>query len=526
MDYRGGGGCAYNATIRPSCFSFCFVLLFAALAGAAESIATIQELVASGKLPEAQAALTRALAARPNDAGLWNLSGVVHAQQGDLQKAEADFGKAVKFAPTSEAAWLNLGRVYVSSPDRDLAISKGMAAYEKVLSLDPANPEAHHQLALLLEWKGAFRESLAHLDRLPPEDQQRRSAVALRCADEAALGNTDAALTLVKALLDDPGLETADVLSVLPAIVRNDRVTVAMLEGLEARRLGTPETNAQLAAAYEKLGDLTAARKAYEAASRGSAPSAVLLMDLARVAWKQADYEGVLSYLAHARDLDPKNPGIHFVFGLACNELKLPIDARKSIEKALELAPENPYYNYAMGVLRTQWQDKDGALPYLQKYVAMKPDDPRGRLALGSLYFTLYKLDEAKKELAPAALKPETKEGAEYLLGRIAAQEDDGEAAIRHFRAVIELDPKAANAHAELGSVYLQREDLEAARKETELAIALDPKDYTANRNLIRIYRQTDDPRLKDQLELVKSLVADRDAQSKELQRTIEVRPY
>ena len=68
----------------------------------------------------------------------------------------------------------------------------------------------------------------------------------------------------------------------------------------------------------------------------------MLLTDLARVAWKQADYEGVLSYLAHARDLDPNNPGIHFVFGLACNELKLPIDARKSIEKALELAPDNP----------------------------------------------------------------------------------------------------------------------------------------------------------------------------------------
>lgn len=521
------GRTAYNATIRLHCFSFLCALFVAVAAAAADQIAAIQDLVAGGRLDEARSSLTRALAGRPNDAALWNLSGVVYAQQGDLQHAETDFAKAAKLAPSMESAWLNLGRVYVMSPDRERATVKGVSAYERVLAIDPANPEAHHQLALLLQWKGEFRESLAHLDRLPAEDQARRPAIALRCADEAALGNTGEALKLAKTLLDDPSLETADVLSVLPPVsAHNDAVTIALLEGLEARRLATTETTTMLAAAYEKHGDLAAARRTYEAAFQSSPKSAELLTYLARVAWKQADYQGVLSYLAHARDLDPNNAGIHFVFALACNELKLPIDARKSMEKALELAPDNPYYNYAMGVLRTQWQDKDGALPYLRKYVTMKPSDPRGHLALANLYFNLYNLDDAKGELALPATKPETRVGAEFLLGKIAAQQDDAEAAIRHFRNVLELDPKSADAHAELGSVYLQKDEIEPARKETELALAIDPKDYTANRNLIRIYRQTDDPRLKEQTERVKSLVADRDAQSRELQRTIEVRPY
>ena len=202
---------AYNATIHAIVHfrltQFCLTLLFAVVAAASDQLASIQDLIAAGNLTEARAALERAIAARPNDGGLWNLLGVVNAQQGDLKQAETAFSKAVKLAPGLEPAWLNLGRVYVLSPDRDQAIKKGIAAYEKVLGLDPANPEAHHQLALLLQWKGAFRESLDHLNRLPPEDQGKRSAIALRCADEAALGNTEAALKLAKALFDDPGLE-------------------------------------------------------------------------------------------------------------------------------------------------------------------------------------------------------------------------------------------------------------------------------------------------------------------------------
>ena len=361
---------AYNATIHGIVHfrltQLCLTLILAVAAAASDQLASIQDLIAAGNLTEARASLERAIAARPNDGGLWNLLGVVNAQQGDLNQAETAFSKAVKLAPGLEPAWLNLGRVYVLSPDRNQAVKKGIAVYEKVLGLDPTNPEAHHQLALLLQWKGSFRESLNHLNRLPPEDQGKRSAIALRCADEAALGNTAAALKLAKALFDDPGLEGADVISILPVVgAHNDAVNIALLEGLASRNLGTAETAAQLAAAYEKKGNLPEARKTYEAAFRASPASTVLLTDLARIAWKQADYEGVLSYLAHARDLDPNNPGIHFVFGLACNELKLPIDARKSIERALELAPDNPYYNYAMGVLQNAvaGQGRSAAIP-------------------------------------------------------------------------------------------------------------------------------------------------------------------
>jgi Flp pilus assembly protein TadD len=492
-----------------------------------DRIAAIQNLLAENRLAEAQSMLSRALAAQPDDAALWNLCGIADAKQGNVAHAEEAFTKAVKLAPGLVSAWLNLGRLYQLNSDRAAAIGKGIQAYQAVLRIEPENAEAHHQLALLLEWKGAFRESLEHLDRLPPEDRAKRPAVALRCADEAALGNTETALQLTDELLRDSQLEAADVIAILPAVSsRNETVALRLLEGLQSRGLATTETRSSLAAICERRGDLSGARKEYESLFRSQPPSAGVLTDLARVAWKQKDFEGTLVYLAHARDLEPNNAGIHFFFGLTCNEMHLPLEARKSLEKALALAPENPYYNYAMGVIRLEWAEKDGAIPFLKKYIAARPADARGHLALAVAYFGTSHDDDAKRELAGLTGDSQVRAGTEYLLGRIAAQEGDVASAVTHLKEVVVLEPKSSDAHAQLGDLLLEREDLEGARRETAASLALDPENYTANRTLMRLYRLANDPRLEAQTERLKTLVEEKDASLRLLQRTIEVRPW
>jgi len=514
-----------NSFLKP------LILLFTALdppsATPSEPVATIQNLVAENRLAEAQSALSRALVIQPNDAALWNLRGIADAKQGNMAGAEVAFSKAVHLAPRLASAWLNLGRLYQLAPDRSEAVAKGINAYQSVIEIEPQNAEAHHQLALLLQWKGAFLESLGHLDRLPTADRARRPAVALRCADEAALGHTESALKLADQLLRDPQLEEADVIAILPAVTtHNEDVAFRLLEGLESRGLATAETRSSLAALYESRGDLSAARKSYEAAFRSSAPSANVLTNLARVAWKQEDFEETLGYLAHARDLDPDNPGIHFFFGLTCNEMRLPVEARKSMEKALALAPENPYYNYAMGVIHLQWAEKDGAIPFLKKYVAAQPADTRGHLALAVAYFGTSHNDEAKREIARLASNSQVRAGTEYLLGRIAAQEGDVKGALIHLKQVAALEPKSSDAHAQLGDLFLQINNVEGARRETASSLALDPQNYAANRTLMRLYRLDNDPRLAEQAERLKTLVEQNDANLRLLQRTIEVRPW
>ena len=491
-----------------------------------ERVAAIQDLIAAGRLAEAQPAISQALASEPKNAGLWNLKGIVEAQKGNGAGAEEAFRQAVGLAPRLTSAWLNLGRLYQLGSARKDAIEKGLAAYQTVLQLDPQNAEAHHQTALLLEWKGEFRESLAHLNQLPLADQARRPALALRCADEAGLGNAAASLKAAEQMLKDPDLEEADLTSILPVVARNEQVTLRLLEGMESRGLATVETRSALATLYEKRSDLGAARKQLELVAKTGPAQVNTLLELARISWKQKDFEGTLGYLAHARDLDANNPGIHFFFGVTCNELHLPIEARKALEKALEIAPDNPYYNYAMGAIRLQWKETDGAIPFLEKYVKARPEDSRGRLALALAYFSIDRYDQAKQELGLLRDKSQTRSGAEYLLGRIAEQSGDLKAAIGHFERLVKLEPNWPEAHAALGGLFLGQNDAAAAHRETSAALALDRDNYTANRTLMRLYRLNSDPRLEQQTARLKTLVDEKDEKLKLLQRTIEVRPW
>ncbi len=490
--------------------------------------AQASDLIRQGRVAEAQSVIDQALKVRSSDAELWNLAGILNAQTGHSGDAEHAFQKAVALAPKLKAAWLNLGRLYqqMNASGNVSAADRSIAAYETVLRLDANSAEAHHQLALLLQSHGDYRAALNHLDRLPPEDQTRMPALLIRCGSEAALGNTKAALEVAGRISTDPNLEPADVLAIGDLVEKAPAVAIRLYEALDSRHNADVPVLARLAALYERTSELNDARAVYERIARSAAPSSASLLELARVAWKQKDYEGTLGYLAHARDLDPSNAGIHFFFGIACNELRLPKEAKESLKKAIELAPANPYYNYAMGAIQLQWLEKDEAIPFLKKFVTLRPGDARGRLALATAYFGVLNDDAAREQLAIAAEHPETRAGAEYLLGRIDARHDNFTGAIGHFRRLLNWEPKSADAHAELADALLDSNDVEGARRETDAALSLEPDNYVANRTLLRLYKLAGDGRLKEQTERIQKIVQNRDARLRAMQRNLEIRPY
>jgi tetratricopeptide (TPR) repeat protein len=500
--------------------------------GAADAVAEqVQRLLASQNWPAAQAMLYSAIAAKPGDAVLWNLRGILDASQGHNAEAEKDFSEAVRLEPRLAGAWLNLGRFRMLDSDQPDSLDLALAAFKSVLKLDPQNSEAHHQTALILQWKGEFAASIVHLKKLAPADQNRRSAIAIRCADEASLGHDSAALEFGDQLLNDPAVEEADVTSILPAVTRlNPRVALHLLAGLDSRNLASAGTRAELARNYENAGSLSDARRLYEAAFRaeGEVPekASALLTSLARVAFRQKDFEGALGYLGRARELDANKASIHFFFGLTCNELRLPIEARKSLERAVALAPDNAYYNYALGAVLLQWKETDGALPYLLKYNAAEPQDPRGHVALAYAYLTMNRDGDAVRVLAQVDSKDEMRAAVEFLRARLAARRGDRAEEITRLRTVISLQPGAAEAHAELGASLLDQGDVPSADHEAQAALAIDPENQSANRTLMRLYRSRNDPRLAEQIARLKTLAERGDEEMRLLQRSVEVRPW
>lgn len=514
--------------------ALCITLLAGASALAAPEVKPvtfeeIQQTITKGDLPTARMQLAALLKASPDDPNALNLLGVVEAREGKYRVAESAFRKAIAAAPDFAVPYLNLGRLYQENARKDSeALKKAAAVYGQLLKREPANLEATYQSAYLLWRLGSFQASLDRLSSLPPDAQERSQALALRCGDYAGLKSSPQALNVAERLLKRPELAEADILQLLPSLLarHQEDIAVKLLKGLQQRHLASAETLHQLAALYEQKGQYQQARATLEQEILLKPITAPLLIDLARNADKQKDYEGALGYLAHARDLAPNNAGVHFFFGMVCVEKNLLQEAYMSLRKAVELDPNNPYYNYALGSVMLSRTNVRESYPYLEKYIKLKPEDPRGRLALGAAYFYAHDLDLARKEFENVVKDPGTAAAAHFYLGRLANQEGRFDDAVHELDQALALNPRYADAYAEMGVLLVKQKKYAEAEKKLDRALSLDPDHYIANLNLMMAYQRTGDPRAAAQekrFEQVKKLRAER---QQEFLRTIEVRPY
>lgn len=501
---------------------FAVVTVAASQADITTAILRIQDFVSKGESDAAQHSLDRAMKQWPNDAGLYNLQGIVHANAQDFPAAQTDFEHAVTLNPSLAPAWKNLARIYERDGD-----SRAETADLTVLKLAPHDAEARLQLARLLEWRGAFAESLGQLDQLGPKDSEVTEVMALRAGSLAGLGRATEAASWAVKLEGSPALQERDILAILPVVeTKQPALALELIKKLDARHLATDDSRHHLGTIYENLGELAKAREAFEGVARAQGVHAADLLSLARVAYKQHQIDDALGYVAHARDLEPDNAAVHFFFGMLAVEKNLPLEARKSLETAVRLSPDQAYYNYALGAVALQGHAPSDAIPFLQKYVRLTAGDPRGRFALGTAYFNIGDYAKARAEFDVVANATETRGGANYFLGRLDKLDGDYAQAAAHLERSIQATPAYADAHAELGLVRIRMSRFEDASKELEQALRLEPSNPAANRNLLILYQRTQDARAAAQAARVKEIEAQREQNVNLLFRNIQVRPY
>jgi tetratricopeptide (TPR) repeat protein len=493
-----------------------------------DTVQRIQQLLQTGDTKTAQSLLSRAIRESPDRAGLYNLQGVLNAQEGDFASAEANFQKAIKLAPYLEGAYLNLGRLYQEHIPKDLAArDKALGVYAALLRFAPDHVEANYQSAVLLMQKRLYGASLNHLARLPAEAQNHSQALSVRCGDYAGLGQRDKAERAADQMLHRADLVEADVTSILPTLAsgQDNSLALKLLQGLATRQLASFDSLHGLGLLYKSAGRLAEARQTLEAAALLQPSSISNLLDLARVAVEQKDYTGALGYLAHARDLEPNNAAIHFLWGMVCVEENLAEEAYQALKKAVSLDPNNAYYNYALGAVASQREDASESIPYFQKYCELKPRDPRGRLALGSAYFNSYDTEKAEKVLESVSNDPKTAAGAHYYLGRIANRKGDYAEAIRQLQMALKAHPDYADAYAELGLVHLKKKEYPQAEEALQKALKLSPDSYTANLNLMILYQRIGSPGAEEQAKRFEQIKKERAQRAKEFLRAIRVEP-
>jgi tetratricopeptide (TPR) repeat protein len=442
-------------------------IVFSLLASAAfaadleQQMVVIQGEIQLGRLDKAFADVQDALKSQPRAGGLFNLRGAIEAQRGGIDQARNDFAQAVRFSPNLVPAWANLAHACQSGPVADISCSR--ATWR---TLQPA-----------VARKLAAREDFTE-------------------ADFAAIHTTLA-----------------------PQLV------IAVVETLDARHLAGAPSLRELAIAWERLQEPAKARQTLERVAVLEPRDTAHLLELARLADESRDEEGALGYLAHARDIEPGNPQIHYLFAMIASKMNLPVAARASLEKALAIAPDNPDYNYAMGFVLLSTRDAATSAAYFQKFVAARPENIKGHYALGIAYYSSGDYAKSQAEMMGAKENPATAGGAEYFLGRIARQEDRLPAAKQHLERAIQLLPTFAESHTELARVLMEENDLPGARIELERALAIDANSFQANTQLLAIYRRTKDSRAAAQEDLLKKLDEQRSKRAELMLRTIEARP-
>jgi tetratricopeptide (TPR) repeat protein len=296
------------------------------------------------------------------------------------------------------------------------------------------------------------------------------------------------------------------------------------LERLPPDAQARPAARSLLAAVHEAQGALDRARSVLDEAAR-ERPTVDLLLGLARLASQQKDHKGALGYLAHARDLEPTNAHVHFLFGIVCVALDLGVEAFNSLREAARLVPDDPHVNYALGAVALHRREPMEAIPYFRKYAELRPAEPRAALALGLAHYRTADFPSARAELTKAAAHAQTAAAANYFLARMAREENDLPEALRLARKSVEALPDYADAYAELGLVYFRLRQPDAAEKALRRSLEIDPANYLGNLHLQMLYERNRDPRAAEQAQRVEALNKLRDQKADEFRRVIEVQP-
>jgi Tfp pilus assembly protein PilF len=293
-----------------------------------------QTLINAGQLAGAQNMLQAAIRKYPRSGALYNLLGIIAAEQNRNAEAESAFLTATRYAPSLSSAILNLARVYYSEGKDDAAI----VTYRRALKINNNLPEANANLATLLLDKGNYAEAQSRLALLPAEDREQNRFRAMECAASAGAEKFDRAKEAARQVT---GTVTEQDVS-LPAYVLTklgqSELVIDLLTRVDIEN-SSKELRGLLATAYAKSGNPARARALFESVAREEPKDVRPLSDAAHVAYQERDYEGAAGYLAHALKIEPENADVQFFFGIVCVHLNLPGDAFQALKEAVRLKP-------------------------------------------------------------------------------------------------------------------------------------------------------------------------------------------
>ena len=303
--------------------------------------ATALALYQSGRLVQAEAALTEMLALQPQHADALHLLGTMKLQQGAFEDSRILFCRTIELKPDSSQAHQDLGEV-LGTLGR---LEEAEASLRRAVELKPDYGRAFSNLGGVLSRLGRRDEAVTVLQRalkLQPADvaSHRRLGEALRLLnrpDEAesalrraiALEPRDAGLHFdLGVLLQERG-QAQDAAACYLAALRIDSAHGAARNNLALALPFVADLRKELervrGAIIEKPGDADARRK------------------LGMALWACGEIDEARTVLEEARALEPRSPAVHCGLALAAKGRGELDEALLCVRQAMALDPNDVY---------------------------------------------------------------------------------------------------------------------------------------------------------------------------------------
>lgn len=451
-----------------------------------------QELSRQGKIPEAVAALQKAvnldpdtgylkrelaalyiqqnrdsealellgqvIADDPGDAEALLLKGRIHQNANRMAEAKAAYQAAIDQGKQQENVYLILGNLYLQNEELEAA----EATFSQLVEDVPDSYAGYFFLGRVFTEKGdldgAEAAFLKALDLEPELESARFELIDLYRMQTDTAANRKRVLGLYREILDQ------------------DAYNVQAVTGLSIYYRDIGE--------FKKSGDLL--RDLSESTADEEISRSILKFYIERNRSAEAAY-----VLEELLKIKPGNANYHFLAGLAFERAD---DVDKALWHYQRVSPNSPRYRDAVLqatlLFHSNGRTSD-AIDYLKNVVDREPDNAELRLYLGQLYEEIDDLKAAEGELRKAIELAPDNDKAYFELGVLYDKMERKDDSIAYMKKVIELNPRHANALNYLGYTYADLGiKLDEAESLIRRALELKPGDGYFTDSLGWVYYQ------------------------------------
>ncbi len=476
----------------------------------------------NGKLSEANARFTEALAVAPEFVPALTYSGLTNYLLKNFEQAQAQLSRVNTLQPGSievmralALSMLNLGdyngarefaeQVLDAAPDDVQSINvislaaarsgdheAGLEAFKRAAQADADAPGARRRLGVGLLSDGQFEQGFAELEKanqLAPDNGMTYGVMVFGHMQRGEFDKAKEAATRAQnELPENPlGWNLAGGI----ALAQKD-LALAKKHFAKALEIAPADVSAahNLASIALSEGDLKAARGYYEQALAQTPEHQRTVLKLAELDEAEGDRAAALQRLEKAVQARPQAPEAKFALARLHFKMGKFDEARKLLEPLVEAHPENTEVIAVLAELLMAQQQPDQALKLLDERIVKFPDVPILRFEAGVAHAALGAIPEAERAFAEVLRVGTKAEALQVDTIRYLIQLKSTKTASVAVDAFRKLHGDVVNTRLLEGMLRMAEGSLDDATKSLESIVSEQPQHREANLLLARAAAQ------------------------------------